>query len=153
MREKEVINVLFDWSNWVCCCRQAKSHVFAMIKILAMTIRSVILLRDYILLLIPEKYKEMSRKWQLATLIYVSSRFMAVCWRFHIVWKLLKMSHLNFWIFHQFFPIKTDLSGSLFDRKLQVFKNSPKCTLFCIESKSTKSQKREVICNFKNILA
>lgn len=30
--------------------------------------------------------------------------------------------------------------------------NSEKCTLFCIESKSTKSQKGEVISNFKNIL-
>ena len=30
----------------------------------------------------------------------------------HIVKKLLKMSHLNFDIFRQFFPIKTDLSGN-----------------------------------------
>ena len=33
----------------------------------------------------------------------------------HIVWKILKMSHLifsNFGIFYQFFPIKTDLSGN-----------------------------------------
>ena len=34
---------------------------------------------------------------------------------FHIVWKLLWMSHLNFFsfgIFYQFCPIKTDLSGN-----------------------------------------
>ena len=39
----------------------------------------------------------------------------------HIVWKLIKMSHLNFLIlaiFTNFWPIKT-----MFDRKLQVFKN------------------------------
>ena len=33
----------------------------------------------------------------------------------HIVWKLLKMSHLNFWILAfstNFCPIKTDLSGN-----------------------------------------
>ena len=34
---------------------------------------------------------------------------------FHIVWKLLKMSHLNFWILAfstNFCPIKTDLPGN-----------------------------------------
>ena len=31
---------------------------------------------------------------------------------FHIVWKSLKMSHLNFGIFHQFLSIITDLSGN-----------------------------------------
>ena len=34
---------------------------------------------------------------------------------FHIIWKLLKMSHLNFWILAfstNFCPIKTDLSGN-----------------------------------------
>ena len=33
----------------------------------------------------------------------------------HLVWKLLKMLHLNFWIlafFTNFYPIKTDLSGN-----------------------------------------
>ena len=30
----------------------------------------------------------------------------------HIVWKLLKMSHMNFGIFTIFCPIKTDLSGN-----------------------------------------
>ena len=35
--------------------------------------------------------------------------------RAHIVWKLLKMSHFNFWIWAfstNFCPIKTDLSGN-----------------------------------------
>ena len=41
----------------------------------------------------------------------------------HIVWKLLKMSHLNIGTFHYFLV-------TLFDRKLQVFKNSPKWTIF-----------------------
>ena len=31
---------------------------------------------------------------------------------FYIVWKWLKMSHLNFGIFHQLCPIKIDLSGN-----------------------------------------
>ena len=37
------------------------------------------------------------------------------CETVHIVWKLLKMSHLNFWILAfstNFCPIKTDLSGN-----------------------------------------
>ena len=37
------------------------------------------------------------------------------CWYLHIVWKLLKMSHLNFWILAfstNFCPIITDLSGN-----------------------------------------
>ena len=37
------------------------------------------------------------------------------CYCIHIVWKLLKMSHLNFWILAfstNFCPIKSDLSGN-----------------------------------------
>ena len=40
----------------------------------------------------------------------------------HIVWKLLNMSHLNLWT----------CLVTLFDCKLQVFKNSPKWTIFGI---------------------
>ena len=54
----------------------------------------------------------------------------------HNVWKLLKMSHLNlgnFGIFHQFFVLlKRTCLVTLFDRRLQVFKNSPKWTIFGI---------------------
>ena len=39
-----------------------------------------------------------------------------------------KMSHLRFGIFHQFLSCLV----TLFDQKLQVFKNSPKLTIFCI---------------------
>ena len=40
----------------------------------------------------------------------------------HMVWKLLKMSHLNFGIFHHFLcDFKIDLSLTLFDRKLTIF--------------------------------
>ena len=54
----------------------------------------------------------------------------------HIVWKLLKMSHLNFFnfcLFHQFLVLlKLTCLVTLFVRKLQVFKNSPKWTIFGI---------------------
>ena len=44
------------------------------------------------------------------------------------------MSHfefLNFGIIHQFFGLlKVTCQGTLFDCKLQVFKNSPKLTIF-----------------------
>ena len=43
----------------------------------------------------------------------------------HIVWKLLKMSHLILAFSTNFCPIKTDLSGNTVWHKLQVFKNSP----------------------------
>ena len=39
----------------------------------------------------------------------------------HIVWKLLKMSYLNFGIFRQFCPIKTDLSGNTFWPQARAF--------------------------------
>ena len=47
----------------------------------------------------------------------------------HVVWKLLKMSHLNFWIlaFSTNFCVLLKLTClvTLFDRKLYVFKNLP----------------------------
>ena len=48
----------------------------------------------------------------------------------HIVWKLLKMSHLNYQILA--FSTKVTCLVTLFDRKLQIFKNSPKWTTFGI---------------------
>ena len=51
----------------------------------------------------------------------------------HNVWKLLKMSHLDFEFWH-FSPIfvllKLTCLVTLFDRKLQIFKNSPKLAIF-----------------------
>ena len=49
----------------------------------------------------------------------------------HIVWKLLKMSHLNFGVFHQFLSCFKKLTClvALFDRKLQIFRNSPKLNI------------------------
>ena len=49
------------------------------------------------------------------------------------VWKLLKMSHLNFWILPfstNFGPIKSDLSGNTIWPQFFCFKNSPKLTIF-----------------------
>ena len=83
-----LFQVLFDWWNWVCCCCQAKSHVFAMIKILAMTIRSI-LLRDYF-------YPGKNTRNELEELGNDNCLLWSSVSRFHIVWKSLKMSHLNF---------------------------------------------------------
>ena len=55
----------------------------------------------------------------------------------HIVWKSPKMSHLKFSILAfstNFCPIKLTCLVTLFDRKLQVFKNSPKWTIIGIFS-------------------
>ena len=54
---------------------------------------------------------------------------------FHNVWKLQKccISISEFGIFQQVLSAKIDLSGvTLFDRKIQVFKKSPKLTFFGI---------------------
>ena len=102
-----LFQVLFDWWNWVCCCCQAKSHVFAMIKILAMTIRSILLLRDYFY---PgKKYKKWARgtrKWQLSTLIRTITvshclkiNQKCLTWHFPLFFVLLK---LTFWPFDRF---------------------------------------------------
>ena len=51
----------------------------------------------------------------------------------HIVWKSPKMSHLNFWHFPPIFVLlKLTCLVTLFDRKLQIFKNSPKWTILGI---------------------
>ena len=53
----------------------------------------------------------------------------------HIVWKLHKMSHLNFGILAfsiNFVLIKLTCLVTLFDRKLHVFKTSPNMSIFCI---------------------
>ena len=52
------------------------------------------------------------------------------------------MSHLNFGIFQQFCPIKLTCLVTLFDRKLQVFKNSPKLTIFGIFSQRVHSKRK-----------
>ena len=54
---------------------------------------------------------------------------------FHIVWKSLKMSHLNFKILAfstNFCTFKSDLSGNTNWPKVEVFKDSPKLTIFGI---------------------
>ena len=59
---------------------------------------------------------------------FISNRWKGVgILRAHSVWKLTKMSYLKFSIF--VLLIVTCLV-TLFDRKLQVFKNSPKSTTF-----------------------
>ena len=50
----------------------------------------------------------------------------------HNVWKLLKMSHLNFSISTNFVLLKVTYLVTLFDRKLQVFKNWPFLTFLTI---------------------
>ena len=52
---------------------------------------------------------------------------------FYVVWKSLKMLHLNFLILAfsiNFFSIKTDLSGNTIWPKASGFQNSPKLTVF-----------------------
>ena len=63
----------------------------------------------------------------------------------HIVYKLLKMSHLIFLFWH--FPpifvlLKLTCLITLFDRKLQVFKNSPKWTIFGIFNELLSTQNK-----------
>ena len=50
----------------------------------------------------------------------------------HIVWKLLKMSHLNFGIFHQFCPFKSDLSGNAIWPQASHFQKLAKMDFFGI---------------------
>ena len=75
---------------------------------------------------------------------------------FSIFWKLLKMSHLNFFKFWHFPPIfvllKLTCQVTLFDSKIQVFKNSPKWTIFGILSDflSTKFSEFSEFLNFSN---
>ena len=55
--------------------------------------------------------------------------------REHIVWKILKILHLNFWILAfstNFCPIKTDLSGNTVWPQASGFQNSPKWTILGI---------------------
>ena len=74
---------------------------------------------------------------QIATLR--EARFACYKWNFFSdfprLWYTLfeNYSKCRLWILAfstNFFLIKTDLSGTLFDRKLQFFKNSPKWTIF-----------------------
>ena len=54
----------------------------------------------------------------------------------YIVWKLLKMSHLNFFLIlafsTNFAPVKIDLSGNTVWPQASGFQNSPKWTIFGI---------------------
>ena len=70
----------------------------------------------------------------------------------HSVWKSPKMSHLRFSIF---VLLKLTYLVTLFDRKLQVFKNSPKLTIFGIFNELLSTQNvnvarfaRNVECDF-----
>ena len=64
--------------------------------------------------------------------VFRKSYFVMSVSKLHIVWKLLKMPHLNFGSFHHYFVLlKLTCLVTLFDRKLQLFKNSPKMNLFC----------------------
>ena len=59
---------------------------------------------------------------------FISNRWKGVgILRAHSVWKLTKMSYLKFSIF---VLLIVRCLVTLFDRKLQVFKNSPKLTIF-----------------------
>ena len=67
---------------------------------------------------------------------------------YHIVWKLLKMSHLNFWHFPSIFVLlKLTCLVTLFDRKLQVFKNSTKWTIFGIFNQLLSTRNVNAACN------
>ena len=67
--------------------------------------------------------------------------FFILCGGQHIVWQLLKISHLNFWHFLPIFVLsKPTCLVTLFDRKLQVFKNSPKWTILGISNKLLSTQ-------------
>ena len=60
-----------------------------------------------------------------------NSKFPIAILFLHIVWKLLKI--FQFWHFPPIFVLlKLTCLVTLFDRKLQVFKNSPKWTIFGI---------------------
>ena len=58
----------------------------------------------------------------------------AIAIHIHVVRKSTKQNvsfeFLNLGIFYQFLSIKLTGLVTLFDRKLQIFKNSPKCTIF-----------------------
>ena len=71
-----------------------------------------------------------------------------------ITQKLLKMSHLNFWIWH--FPpifvfLKLTCLVTLLDRKLQVFKNSPNWTIFGIFNQLLSTQNVNVARYARNV--
>ena len=73
----------------------------------------------------------------------------------HSVWKSPKMSHLNFSIFWHFSPIfvllKLTCLVTLFDRKLQVFKNSSKWTIFGIFNQLLSTQNVNVARFARNV--
>ena len=70
----------------------------------------------------------------------------------HIVWKLLKMSHLKFWHFPTIIVVlKLTCLVTLFDSKLQVFKNSPKWTIFGVFNQLLSTQNVNVARFARNV--
>ena len=67
----------------------------------------------------------------------------------YIVWILLKMSHLNFYFWH--FPPNLSCLVTLFDRKLQIFKNSPKLAIFGIFNELLSTQNVNVARFARNV--
>ena len=79
---------------------------------------------------------------------------------FHIVWKLLKMSHLNFWILSfstNFCPIKVDLSGNTVWPQASGFQKLAKMDYFgyfwwtFVHSKCKRNVKWDFFCNFQTL--
>ena len=93
-----------------------------------------------------QKIHEKAKLWLLT---YVGNRRFQ---RSQSVWKSPKMSHLNFWNLSfstLFCSIKTLVT--LFDRKLQVFKNSAKWTIFAIFTKLLSTQNVNVAGFARNV--
>ena len=60
----------------------------------------------------------------------------------------VEFEFLNFGIFHQLFVLlKLTCLVTLFDRKLQVFRNSPKLAIFAIFHELLFTQNVNVVCN------
>ena len=65
----------------------------------------------------------------------ILQRFQRDFYPSHIIWKLLKMSHLKFWILafsSNFCPFKTDLSGNTVWPQTSGFQKLAKLTIFVI---------------------
>ena len=81
-----------------------------------------------------QKEDHLHKIWKLwstaSNLRRMVAKYVIVRLYLHIVWKLLKMSHSNFGIFHQFCPIKIDLSGSTIWPQASGFQKLPKMDHF-----------------------
>ena len=77
-------------------------------------------------------YSHFLENWNVKIDANNSNTFSIFC-NIHIVWKLLKMSHLNFWnlaFSTNFCPTKTDLSGNTFWPQALVFQKLAKMDHF-----------------------